>query len=298
MNFLETKVEGFLAASPENLAVCFAELVRAMKSSLTSEAPEVTAPALRRSIVPTLDYTSALTLCRFQKQICKNLRGDKLRLAILGSITTTQICQLTELFLFSVGIEVEIYEAEYGTFRQEILDPNSGLYTFQPKIIFIVPTWRDLSQLPTIDEPRERVIERLAEEWADWKTLWRVANEKLGCQIIQSNFALPPWRTLANYELAAPASIGGYISEVNRIFSREAPTYVTIHDADNLAASAGRWVWGDERFFHHAKLPCAPEFLVDYAHSSASLITAHLGLAKKCLVLDLDNTLWGGRGWG
>ena len=59
-------------------------------------------------------------------------------------------------------------------------------------------------------------------------------------------------------------------------------------------SSWGRWLWDDTRFFHHAKLPCDPEFLVDYAHSVASLVGAQLGLAKKCLVLDLDNTLWGG----
>ncbi len=73
-----------------------------------------------------------------------------------------------------------------------------------------------------------------------------------------------------------------------------APPHVTIHDIDHLAAAWGRWQWGDERYFFHAKLPCSPEHLVDYAHSLASLVLAHLGLAKKCLVLDLDNTLWGG----
>ena len=48
------------------------------------------------------------------------------------------------------------------------------------------------------------------------------------------------------------------------------------------------------RFVHHAKMPCAPEFLLDYAHSIASIIGVQVGLSKKCLVLDLDNTLWGG----
>src|SRR5262249_16801098 len=47
-------------------------------------------------------------------------------------------------------------------------------------------------------------------------------------------------------------------------------------------------------FYHHAKLPCSPEHLVDYAHSLASLVLAQSGLGRKCLVLDLDNTLWGG----
>ena len=73
-----------------------------------------------------------------------------------------------------------------------------------------------------------------------------------------------------------------------------APPYVVLHDVDALAATSGRRAWGDPRFFFHAKMPCAPEYLVDYAFSVASLVAAQLGLAKKCLVLDLDNTCWGG----
>jgi FkbH-like protein len=76
--------------------------------------------------------------------------------------------------------------------------------------------------------------------------------------------------------------------------AEQAPAAVTIHDVDHLAALSGRWRWSDDRFYHQAKLPCSPESLVDYAHSLASLILANLGAVKKCLVLDLDNTLWGG----
>ena len=81
---------------------------------------------------------------------------------------------------------------------------------------------------------------------------------------------------------------------MNLALQDSAPPYVTIHDIDHLSAVSGRWEWGDDRFFHHAKLPCSPERLVDYAHSLSSLIVAQLGAGRKCLVLDLDNTLWGG----
>ncbi len=91
-----------------------------------------------------------------------------------------------------------------------------------------------------------------------------------------------------------PASLGRYIAGVNLALQDVAPPFVTLHDVDHLSASAGRWAWGDERFYYHAKLPCAPEFLVPYAHSLASLIAAQAGHARKCLVLDLDNTIWGG----
>ena len=81
---------------------------------------------------------------------------------------------------------------------------------------------------------------------------------------------------------------------MNALLSEAAPAFVTVHDVDHLAAAWGRWIWDDARFVHQAKLPCAPEGLPDYAQSVASLIAAQMGVVKKCLVLDLDNTLWGG----
>ena len=121
-----------------------------------------------------------------------------------------------------------------------------------------------------------------------------MAHDRLGCQIIQNNFDLPPWRLLGNHDARHPAGFSRYASLVNLGLQDAAPPYVTIHDIDHLAATWGRWSWGEERFYHHAKLACSPEHLVDYAHSLASLVLAQLGAARKCLVLDLDNTLWGG----
>src|SRR5262249_33687161 len=118
--------------------------------------------------------------------------------------------------------------------------------------------------------------------------------QRLGCQIIQNNFDAPAWRQLANHEMRHPTSLHRYIAAVNQAFQDRSPAFVTIHDLDYLSSSIGLRLLGDERFFHQAKIPCAPECLVEYGYSVASLIVALKGLSKKCLVLDLDNTLWGG----
>jgi FkbH-like protein len=123
---------------------------------------------------------------------------------------------------------------------------------------------------------------------------WRTAHERLNCQIVQNNFDTPPWRALDNYEMRHPATLSRFIAETNRLLAERAPGYVTIHDVEALEVNAGRRAWANERFFLHAKMPCAPEYLVEYAHSVASIVAAQRGLSKKCLVLDLDNTLWGG----
>ena len=82
---------------------------------------------------------------------------------------------------------------------------------------------------------------------------------------------------------------------MNRSYgSRTARLMFVVHDVDSLGVVGWSAGWTDDRLFFHAKLPCAPDFLIEYGYNLASLLAAQMGLAKKCLVLDLDNTLWGG----
>lgn len=293
---LSNAVEAYLGASTSgNHREALKTLVAGIKETVAAGDFTNSAVALRRAIVPTLDYTSAQTLSRISKTIRPQVKSaHKTRLAILGSFTTSQLRDFIELALFASEIEPEIYEADFGVFRQEILDPGSGLYEFQPQLVFVATSWRDAAQLPQLTDDRDTVDAHVRAELESWQQLWRTAHEKLGCQIIQNNFECPPWRTFSNLEMRHPSGLGRQLAMMNQAFAEHAPPYVTIHDVDYLSAYAGRAAWGEERFFHHAKMPCAPEYLFDYAHSVASLVAAQLGLAKKCLVLDLDNTLWGG----
>jgi FkbH-like protein len=272
------------------------ELLKWIKAELKAGNTDRLADVFPRLLIPSLDYTTAHALHRVLGQLRQmaRLHDRTAKIAVLGGFTTHQLVSLLELFLSVGRVGAEIYEAEYGALRQEILDPDSGLYRSRPDFVFIATTWRDLGHRPELSDDRAEVRRKVEAEAADWTSLWGLAHGQLGCQIIQNNFDAPPWRALGNLEARHPAGFGRYIALVNHALQDAAPPYVTIHDVDHLAAAWGRWKWGDERFYHQAKLPCSPEHLVDYAHSLASLILAQLGLGKKCLVLDLDNTLWGG----
>jgi FkbH-like protein len=276
--------------------VAYKELDGWAKSEMAAGRWESLSLSLPRFISGGLDYTSAIALHRVMRRVAQKAKTHdrKTKIAMLGSFTTHQLVTLLELYLQSGRVEAEIYEADYGVFRQEIIDPSSELYRFQPDFIVVATTWRDLGHRPDPADDRAIIAQKVEAELADWALLWKTAHDRLGCQIIQNNFDAPAWRVLGNHESRHPSGFGRYVSLVNMAIQDNAPTYVTIHDIDHLSASWGRWEWGEERFYHHAKMPCSPEHMVDYAHSLASLILAHLGITKKCLVLDLDNTLWGG----
>ena len=245
-------------------------------------------------IVPYLDYTTAISLHRALSQFRKKtiLHDRTIKVAVVGSFTTNQLVLLLDLFLYAGRIGAEFYQAEYGTLQQEFLDPI-GLHHFRPDLVHVATTGRVPNNSgPSPTDSRQEVDRKIEGQVLRWMSLWRIAHDRLGCQILQNNFDAPAWRVLANLEAKHPGGFGRFVSLVNHALQDAAPAYVTIHDVDHLAASSGRWEWGNARFYHLAKLPCSPDHLVDYAHSLASLILAHSGLGKKCLVLDLDNTLW------
>lgn len=232
----------------------------------------------RRAVGPELDYTSLMRLRRFTAASPLPAK-ERLRLAVLGGPTTAQLTQLLETFLSSEGIACEVYEGPYGLFRQEILTPGSGLDRFKPQVVFLAVDARDAGGS---DDP------------APWKALWAAASAKWGCSVIQNTFAPEPWAAEGHYALRRPDSLHSRLRRLNLALEREAPPFVTLHPIPSLVAEAGAAVWHDPRFYDEAKMPCAPECLVLYAHSVMSLARALAGKSKKVLVVDLDNTLWGG----
>ena len=293
---LSTLATTYLAATDaDGRRRAFGNLTSALKAKIRDEQFGEAAHGLKLAIHPALDFTSAQSLSRIHKSLRPHLpEAPPVRVAILGNQTLDQLTPLVELFLFEVGIDVELYTAPYGTLRQEILDGDSGLYQFRPHITFLATSWRDLGHVPNTNDDRTRVNELVELEIADWTASWQRILQRTGGQVIQNNFDSPPARALDNHDRRHSSGLSRFIDRVNLALMEHAPSGVTIHDLDHLAAAAGRWTWGDERFFHLAKLPCAPECQVDYAHSVASVIAALRGVTRKCLVLDLDNTLWGG----
>src|SRR6185295_16426943 len=132
-------------------------------------------------------------------------------------------------------------------------------------------------------------------ELASWSALWETANRRWNATVVQNNFEVAPGGVFGHYALRHPAARENYVGRLNRAFSDSAPGYVVLHDLCALAAEAGSGRWFDPRFYFEAKMACAADGLVAYAHSVVSLLRAHAGKSRKVLVLDLDNTLWGGQ---
>lgn len=231
---------------------------------------------------------AALELARL-RVVARPAAKRHARVAVAGSYTTTQLARLIGLAAFQVGIDLEVYESQYGQYSQDLLDPQSALYAFRPDVVILAVHEGALQLVALSDEPEAEVETELGR----WQRLWSLARERAAARVIQHTFALPPAQPLGHLagRLGSRYAMG---QRLNTRMMRDAPADVAFVDCDRLASWYGKRAWFDDRYWHLTKQALAPDALWLLATHTAAVLAATLGLARKCVVLDLDGTLWGG----
>ncbi len=243
---------------------------------------------------------NAHTLLRKKKTIRRDLLTqtdlDDKRIAILGGSTTAEVKDMLELFLLHTGIRPVFYESEYNRYFEDVMFPESGLKDFRPEIIYIHTTNLNIRRFPALNESSEAIGDLLAGEMNRFACLWERIEQDYGCPVIQNNFELPHYSLLGNLDAYDIHGRSRFIGMLNLRFSEEAGKRKSLHlnDINYLAAWFGLERWHDRLFWYSYKYAMNYEAIPLLADSVASIIRGICGKAKKCLVLDLDNTLWGG----
>jgi FkbH-like protein len=213
-----------------------------------------------------------------------------LRTAVLGTYTTSQFVWLLHVAGFRERVDLRVYEGPYGQVEQEILDTTSGLYAGDPEVV-VIAVHDGALRLPSHSDDPARDVAREVQRWI---ALRDTVATRTRAHIIQHNVAVPPVRAFGNLSARLPGSRPRMISAFNAALADAAGDRVAIVDCDWLAGSIGTETWFDDRYWHLAKQAVAPSAIPRLAHHTAAVIAARHGLSRKCLVLDLDGTLWGG----
>ena len=212
------------------------------------------------------------------------------KVAIAGSYTTTQLGAMLRLAAARIGIRIDLYESPYGQYQQDIIDRGSALYRFAPDIVLLAVHEGDVHVKEFSADPTEEV----QREVARWTTLWSLVTNQSRARIVQHNFALPCDIPMGHLAARLPGSRYMITQAVNTALGMAAGTGVSIVDCERLSALIGKQRWWDPRYWNLSKQAVALDALPLLARHTAAVIAAELGLSRKCLVLDLDNTLWGG----
>ena len=233
-----------------------------------------------------------LALTREAKSI--DLQGlKKVRLAILADFATQQLETLLTVLAARSGIALEFYKPGYDSIAFEILNADSGLYEFKPQVVVILPAMQHLKARLLSSVDRGATAAEVADSYAGF---WGLLQQRSNATIIQGNFVMPLERAFGHYEQLAADSIGSMFAQINRdiVAHVRKSNGVLLFDINHIASAIGLRAFVDERLWSLAKAPCRLEHLPLVAKELLDVIKARSGVIVKCVVLDLDNTLWGG----
>jgi FkbH-like protein len=230
------------------------------------------------------------------KELLKQANLVPTRVAILGGSTTTEVKNMLELFLLAQGVRPLLFESGYNRYSEDVLFENPDLWNFKPDIVYIHTTWHNISQFPKLKEPEAEVEQRVRSEMTRFESLWEKIHTELGAVIIQNNFDLPQLRPLGNLEASESSSRANFLLRLNAEFAKYARNHsrFLINDILYLSAQVGLNAWHSRTYWYNFHMALSPTATVTLAQNVAAIVKAVYGRSKKCLVLDLDNTLWGG----
>ncbi len=217
------------------------------------------------------------------------------RLAILSSSTVDHLLAGLRVGALRRGLWMTAYRNDYGQFFHELVDTKSGLHRFSPNVILFALDAHYL--LGAADAGmNQAAAEALVESaCANLQNLWRLARAHFAAQVIQQ-CALPVFPALfGSNEHRLPGSRRRLLERLNmRLRELADAEGVDLMAIDTLAMKDGLAAWHDPVLWHRAKQEVHPAASHVYGDLVARLVAAQQGRSAKCLVLDLDNTLWGG----
>jgi FkbH-like protein len=221
------------------------------------------------------------------------------RLAMLRSFTLESVVPLLRVAALLNGIDLTVQLGDFNTYPQDILNPSSQLYTFDPQIVLLAVQTRDVApdlwnRFPQLSSQQvEDEVKRVAGDFRSWIEAFRSHHS---ASLIIHNLESPALPNAGILDEQVEPSQVEAIRRINcalRRAARENPG-VYVLDYDGLVARYGRTRWHDERKWLTMRMPIAAEGLIHLANEYLRYLLPTLGLTCKALVMDLDNTLWGG----
>ena len=252
---------------------------------------------LRTLATHRLNSTEALALARVVRP--RLATGTSLaplapfRLAVLASTTVDFLADQLPAAAARHGVALDVALAEYDQIVQTALDPAAPVFASAPDAALLLFDHHGLALDRACDAAEaasrvEAALEKL-------RLTARGLQDGTGVQVIAATLAVPPGALFGSLDASIAGTVRAQVTRFNeglRALARELG--LILFDVAALAEQVGTARWSDPVMWNLYKVAVAPDCQAYYADALASLIGAIRGRSRKCLVLDCDNTLWGG----
>ncbi len=221
------------------------------------------------------------------------------KVAVLASFTADFIKPYLVVEAARRDFPVQVWLAPYGQIEQQAVDPASALYLQQPEVVVILPRLEDLAPdlvhrfLAHDEEALQAAGKNLL---ARFKQVLLNIRSQSKAKILVGNFAPPLWSAAGIADASLEVSQSAFIQQINTELSklcRSLPDVLPL-DVSRVAMEVGLERWRDERLEFLAKAPWSADAMAALAKQLARRMRSMHVPAAKCLVLDMDHTLWGG----
>jgi FkbH-like protein len=223
----------------------------------------------------------------------------KIRISLLSSFTINGLSDVLKVKSAERCISCVIYEAPYNQYSQEILNKNSNLYKFLPDITFLILDTRNIFgevfRFPYSISHLERK-KKVQNKINEIKNLLDYYGKNSNSKIIVTKLNIPSFSPNGIFESKTKYGFYDMIEDFNKQLVKNYldSENIFIYDFDKFIAKNGEDnVFNYSQFFF-GDLKISIDFLPAFGQDLMKYVIGYLGITKKCIVLDLDNTLWGG----
>ena len=233
-------------------------------------------------------------------QLRKNLRKDfnncaTLKVAVLGDTATQFLIQALRGAGFEQGFNLQIWEAEFNQIERQVFDSTSDLYQFNPEIVVVFYASHKLLAKYNKLKP-EQHIELANNHLKLIDDITSAVNAQLQSKIIYYNHTEINDSIFGNFANKIESSFLFQLRKLNyalMVFAAKHPNFY-LCDISSLQNQFGKSIFFQPSIYVNTDMILSIDILPEVAVKTIDLIGAMYGRSKKCLILDLDNTMWGG----
>ena len=216
-------------------------------------------------------------------------------LAVLGDCATQHLATALRGYGVSAGIRLNVFDADYDQIDAQVMAPDSELYRFAPQGVLLQMCTEKLQEA-FYDRPPEARASFAEDTYARIRQIWSRIGSRIPATVLQCNFPLIDDGVFGQFGNKTEQSFLFQQRKLNYLLMQgcqEAKNTFLI-DLDALQTALGRSTFADPKLYYVAKMPISLAALPAAAKLVVDVVRSLQGAVKKCLVLDLDNTLWGG----
>jgi len=224
---------------------------------------------------------------------------SKIKIALLGSFTLDGLNETIKVKCSELKVGCDTFYGGYNRYNEEILNSESKLYSFSPDVCFLILDTRnilgDLFYNPynlSVDKRREFIQNKINE----LINLIKSFKEKSNSKLVISNFILPTYSPYGIFETKTDYGLQEMVFDLNHKLNNicRDENSIYVYDINGFISKHGEENVFDFQQYFFGDVKVSLSYIPILANDLLGYIKPTLGLNKKCIVLDLDNTLWGG----